>query len=561
MRDYRRRLALLRKVLFILLVCLAVRLLYLQAWRGELLGSEARQNVVRTFPSQAPRGCVFDCRGRVLVRNQPRYAFSIVAASLDEPAAAVKELARLAGLKPEQVRRLVQRCQTLPLEPLVISHQLDRVQLARLAEVQDRYPGARIEVFPIREYPLGSLAAHVLGQVGEVDEAALAESHRGHFPGEWVGKDGLELSWDATLRGRPGTRVALVDVVGRPVREFEERPPVPGRNLHLTLDAELQRVAEERLGAALEELRWRNGEPGGGVAVAMEVHTGKIRALASLPSYEPGWFATGISARQFALLTRNPAAPLLNRAIGGAYPPASTFKLVTAAAALAQGLVRRGQRFYCEGARMIGDVPFHCFVRSGHGWLTFEETLAHSCDVAYYDLGLKLGYEKLEQYARDMGLGEPTGVDLPGEVGGNLPDEAWKLRTVGEKWYAGDDANLSIGQGFLTVTPLQMAVVTAVVASGGSVVRPYLVERVTDPSGAVVEEVRPRVVRQVPVPRAAWERIRRGMEAAVAYGTSTRANVWGLEIAGKTGTVENLASAENRQGRNHTWFVCYAPAR
>lgn len=555
---YVRRLAWLHRALFVVFALLALRLVYLQAWRGQVLGEMAQDNVVRSLPLQAPRGNVYDCRGRVLVRNRAHLVFTIMAASLNDPAGTVRRLARLAELKPAQLHRLAQKVQAAPLEPVVVSDHLTQAQLARLAEAQALIPGSRLDVVPMRDYPLGGLACHVLGQVGEVDEETLGQSRQKYLPGDWVGKDGLESSWEDELRGRRGQRVVMVDVAGRPVKELEEHAPQPGHDLVLTLDAELQKVAEDSLQRALDELRWRNGERTGGVAIAMEVRTGKIRAMASLPGYDPSWFAGGISSRRFTRLLRDPAAPLLNRAVSGTYPPASTFKLVTSAAAFAEGLITPDSRFYCPGVMMIGDVPFNCFVRSGHGWLGFEDTLAHSCDVAFYGLGLKLTGAKIAHYAAQFGLGAPTGVDLPGEQPGNLPDAAWKQRVLKEKWYAGDDANMSIGQGFLTVTPLQMAVVTAAVASDGGVVRPYLVEQVKE-GGQVIRAVAPQVVRYVNAPLVAWKRIRAGMRGAVQYGTSTRANVWELEIAGKTGTVENSSTSDNPQGRNHTWFVSFAP--
>lgn len=555
---YTRRLGWLYRCLLLVFALLALRLLYLQAWRGQVLGAMAQENVVRSLPVPAPRGNVYDCRGRVLVRNRAHLVFTIMAASLNDPTGTVRELTRLAELKPAQVRELVRKAQAASIEPLVVSDRLNPRQLARLAEAQGRIPGSRLEVFPIRDYPLGSLACHVLGQVGEVDELTLSQSNRKYEPGDWVGKDGLEASWEDDLRGVSGRRVVLVDVSGRPVQELEEITPSPGRDLVLTLDAELQKVAEDSLQQALNELRWRNGERTGGVVVAMEARTGKVRAMASLPGYDPGWFAGGISSRRFTLLLRDPAAPLLNRALSGTYPPASTFKLITSAAAFAEGLIKPDARFYCQGMLQIGEVPFNCFVRSGHGWLSFEDTLAHSCDVAYYGLGLKLTGKRIGQSASEFGLGAPTGVDLPGEVSGNLPDEKWKVKQVREKWYAGDDANMSIGQGFLTVTPLQMAVVTAAVATDGGVVRPYLVQQVKD-GEKTVRSLEPQVVRYVNAPLVAWKRIRAGMRGAVQYGTSVRANIWELEIAGKTGTVENLPSTDNPEGRNHTWFVSFAP--
>lgn len=559
MREQRRRLAVVRGLLAAAFLVLAARFLDMQILRAPVFDEQARQNMVREMPISGPRGLILDRQGRVLARNTARFTISLVPAEISNPNRALERVASLLRVEPERVRDLVRQLSERPADPIVLKDTLDDVTLARFAEIQGDFPGIRLEVHPLREYPLGFLAAHVLGHVGEIDEDSLKRLRvRGYFPGEWIGKDGVELSHERLLHGRPGSRAIQVDAAGQPVRTLQESAPKPGNDLVLTLDARLQRKAEEALAATLETLHERNGERSGGAVVALEVATGRVRALASLPGYNPNWFARGVSSQRFQRLIEDPRAPLLDRAVGGAYPPGSTYKIITTSAALSEGLCNESSGFYCPGVFMVGPMPFNCFVRSGHGSLGLVDSLAHSCDVTYYQLGTQLGLERMERYSRAFGLGAPTGLDLPGESAGNLPAPGWKEAHLQEEWYAGDNANMGIGQGFLATTPVQMAVATAAVANGGAVWRPYLVERIRD--GTAEREIAPARVRRVPVSARHLALVRQGMRGAVDRGTAAGVDADGLDMAGKTGTVENSPTSDNPYGRNHTWFTSYAPA-
>lgn len=560
MKERQRRLRAIRVFLALALLALVARVVEMQLFHAPVFQEKARQNMVREVPVSGPRGLILDRHGRVLARNTARFTIRLVPGEVSHPTRALERISDVLHLPAEQAQDLEKQIQEMPAEPVVIKESLDDVTLARFAEIQGDFPGIDLEVNPVREYPLGSLAAHVLGYVGEIDEESLRRLRsKGYFHGEWVGKDGVELAHERLLHGSPGTRIIQVDATGQPVRRLEERPPHPGNDLYLTLDARLQRTAEEALARTLEVLKERNGVGSGGVVVAIEAQTGRVRALASLPQYNPNHFARGISSRRFSRLVEDPRAPLMDRAVCGAYPPGSTYKIITTSAALAEGLVTSASVFYCPGYQMVGGMPFNCFVTSGHGALDMVNCLAHSCDVAYYQLGTQLGLERMEKYSRAFGLGARTGIDLPGEVAGNMPHTGWKEENVGEEWFAGDNANMAIGQGFLAVSPVQMAVATAAVANGGRVFKPYLLERIRDSSGAS-HEVPAQQVRQVPVPPGDLAVVREGMIGAVDRGTAAGVDADGLEMAGKTGTVENSPTPDNPYGRNHTWFTSYAPA-
>jgi penicillin-binding protein 2 len=378
---------------------------------------------------------------------------------------------------------------------------------------------------------------------------------RGYMALDRIGKEGLERSYDRWLRGSKGVTNICIDALGRTVKSTELRAPKPGADLRLALDWKLQDVAEKALSAMLADLKRTNGEVSGGAVVVMEANTGAIRALVSLPQYDPRPFARGITQREYSRLLAEPGIPLLHRAVQTIASPGSTFKLVTSSAALRHGLCTPGSTFVCGGSY----AGANCFVTSGHGAIGFEGSLAHSCDVVYYMLGVQMGIQRLAEHARLLGLGAATGVDLPGESDGIFPDPKWKWKFVGDRWYEGDTVNLSIGQGYMLVTPVQMAVVTAAVANGGKIVSPHLVQKVVSYQGRVLARPGYKPRRRLDIAPRHWAAVRQGMRGAVLYGTGGACNSGYVHVAGKTGTVENSPSTENRHGRNHTWFVSFAP--
>lgn len=536
---------------------LAARLYQLQIVQHREILKQAQGNSTFTDYTEAPRGRIWDRQGKLLVNNEPEFQLEAIPAEIPKAPEKLRLLAQSLEVPPHKLKAKIQKVlQEAPLEPFVLARSLNTRQVVATTRVLPAFKGLRLVIRERRKFVAGLHACHSLGYMGEITAEELKRLRpQGYMPLDRLGKDGLERTYDRWLRGNKGVSKVSVDALGKTVKVQEILPPKPGCDLKLALDWELQRVAEKALGDTLKELQKTNQEVSGGSVVVMEAHTGAVRALVSLPQYDPRPFARGITQKEYSRLLDAPGIPLLHRAIQTLASPGSTYKLVTSSASLHHHLCTPGSVFYCGGSY----GPANCFVTSGHGSIGFEGSLAHSCDVVYYQLGVRLGVDRLAAHSRAMGLGKATGVDLPGESDGIYPDASWKWKALGDKWYEGDTVNISIGQGFMLVTPLQMAVVTAVVANGGKVVQPHLVQQVVSYQGRV--ELRPgyQPLRRLEIKPAHWKAVAQGMRGAVLYGTGGACDSPYVEVAGKTGTVENSPSSENRHGRNHTWFVSYAP--
>ena len=537
----------------LLLTILGARLYDLQVTNGERYVQKARRNSLVSEARSATRGRILDRRGELLVSNAPQFELVVTPSALRSKKETLPVLSTLLDEPLEELEKKISLAS--PHSALVLRRDLKEGVLAKATAIAERHAGVRVRSGAIRRYRYGKMASHLLGYVGEINAAEL-RSRRGkdYALGDPIGKRGLEKQYDGVLRGVKGTDQVHIDVLGRTVSNFQVRPASHGPDLYLNLDAPLQLEAEKALGEALARLEKKNGERSGGTVVVMDVNTGAVRALASLPQYDPRPFARGIKSKEYQALLDDPGYPLLNRMIHSSFSPGSTFKMITATAALQAALCNPSSTFFCGG----NFGPANCFVRSGHGGINFEDSMAHSCDVVYYKLGHEMGIDHLRKYCALYGLGTPTGIDLPAETGGLLPSPVWKKKVWEERWFDGDTVNMSIGQGFLLVSPLQMAVVTAAVANGGYVVRPTIAKKAIARSGSVRLEPKSQKIK-LDVNPEFLASIRRGMRGAVTHGTSTSTNLAQVKISGKTGTVENSPSVHNRHGRNHVWFVSFAP--
>jgi penicillin-binding protein 2 len=480
--------------------------------------------------------------------------------------------------------------------PIAIATHIRQDTAFAIAEDAINLPGVQLEPEPIRDYLSGQLTSQIIGYMGHVPESEVEDyTAKGYPPNAQVGLTGVEFSFEPELHGQDGRQTIEVDVNGRKVRTVGELDPAqPGHNLWLTLDLDLQRVATAALQDALDNSAGFTKATQGAV-IALDPRNGAVRAIVSLPSYDNNLFAKGITQEAWNALTTDPDRPLFNRAIGGQYPPGSTFKIIVASAGLQTGVIGTrtllGDGFDGSNDGVIWlpnqyfswdrskDQPFYSWIHKygyGHGLTAVRDALAVSDDIFFYQLGggyrqfPGLGVDAVGEYARAFGLSQPTGIDLPGESRGLVPDRKWKRLNYAETWVTGDTYNMSIGQGYLLATPMQMANATAAVANHGFLYRPQLVERVTDSAGKVVRTLEPDLIREVPVNAANLDTVREGMYGAVNWpnGTATRVKVPGVIIAGKTGTAEYFRDddhdfkADRDQKGNlptHAWFTSFAP--
>lgn len=586
-----------RIVLFQILILGAFAVLGVQLWRLQILQtqgyqSQADANRFRLVAIDAPRGVIYDRQGRLLVRNVPTYSVAIVPAALpkDETVrqAVLTRLSELleipvsskvastgaVGVRPG-IEEILEENTTTPHAPVSIKTDVDK-QVAFLLEEEHLYlPGVVVEITPRREYPTGVLTSHVVGYVGRIPAERvhdyLNQVDEDYTINDRVGLMGVEATYEKELRGRKGVKHIEVDAFEREVNVLAIDPPQPGNNLLLTLDAELQQAAE----AALRE-GMRRVDSTSGVVIAMDPRTGAILSMVSLPSYDNNLFARGISVQDYGQLSDNPEHPLVNHAISGQYPPGSTFKIIPAAAGLEEKVINLETHLKCEGELLLPNKyfpndptkaqVFKCWNKWGHGSLDIIGGIAQSCDIYFYQVGggfenfRGLGMEKLGEYARAFGFGEPTGIALSGESAGLIPDDRWKRVNYGEHWVTGDTYNAVIGQGYVLVTPLQLLNAAVAVANGGTLYRPQVLYKIVDTEGRTIRDFAPEVIRQVPVSAQNLEIVREGMRAAVTQGTAHRINLAEIAVAGKTGTAE-YPGPRDEEGilPTHAWFIAFAP--
>lgn len=524
------------------LYCMTTSLLFLvsglyfcQIYQSDKYIRLAHNNRLRMIRFPAPRGEIFDRNGVPLAVNDT--SFCIMGYPLDlNTTPKLEHLSKILlrhgiPMSIEDLEKTIKQQRSAAYRVMKIVPNLTMTQMAELVADYD-FPR---ELFPLsvwrRTYPAGTTAANVLGYVGEISEQELeTRSEEGYAGGDLIGKTGIERSYEAILRGSPGQEALEVDARGRKVRTIDAHQAVKGEDLHLTLDMGAQKLAVELL------KDWK------GALLAMDVHTGAVIALASSPVYDNNPIAWGVSAREWRAIVFDPDRPMLDRAIAGVYPPASTFKAFMSIASLEENVINERSVYSCRGGLRLGSHLFKCWKHSGHGGLNVTGALQHSCDVFFYQVGLKAGIDRLIKWGRKFHLGEPTGIDLPGESGGNIAGAEWKMRRFKTQWLNGDTVNYSIGQGYMLMTPIQIARVYAAIANGGKMVTPHLCSK-----GYKQPE-------EIGITPAKLAIVQKGLDYVVSRGTGSRAGRFGVSVAGKTGT------AQNSHGDDHALFAGYAPA-
>lgn len=555
-----------------------VRLFQLQILEGEALASRSQANYVRTVRLEAQRGTIVDREGRTIAASRLAYGLDVIPNEIRNPWRTYSVLGSILGQDPKAISEKVgQPRGRRRFQPVTLSKDLAPEERAQVEAHRYAMPGVELKRQPLRDYVYGSLAAQTLGTIGQIGPAELAkEAYADYRSDETIGKTGLEVTNERHLRGSAGGENLVVDVAGREIDKIDMIEPTPGGRLVLTLDLDLQRVAEEVFkaplppaGAKIDPLALPPADYMGAL-VALDPNNGDVLAIVSAPSYDANAFAGGVDRETWGDLNRHEWRPLRNRAIAGVYPPGSTYKPIVAAAGLAEGVIDATTVVTCPGHFRLGRRTYRCWKRGGHGPVDLEKALAESCDVYFYELGKTLGVETLARYARLFGLGRPTGLPIRGEVGGLVPTPEWKMRVRGERWIDGETISLSIGQGANLTTPIQLAVAYAVIANGGNLIEPRIVLRQETWDGEVLQE-EPTIIRERNViAQPILDLVIRGLQSVVMgpTGTGRRARVPGITVAGKSGTTQ-VVSLDLIEGlepeevplkyRDHALFAAFAP--
>jgi penicillin-binding protein 2 len=545
--DFSGRLQFLRVVAVCIILVLIGRAGYLQVYDGELYARLAEGNRIRIIPAEAARGTFYDRNGELLVTNRPGFTVSLL--PLTEPISP-EVIARVSALIHVPVEEIQKKIDAhIGFDPIRIKNDVLPDIVSIIEEQKDSYPGVVVEVLPVRDYIFGEYAAHVFGYVSEINEEELERRKgEGYKSGDIIGKFGLERVYDKEVRGIKGGEQVEVDVSGRPVQILGRQSPIPGNDLVLTIDSHIQEAAERAVDDQLAAVHAHAA-----AAVVMNPQTGEILAMVSRPAFNPNLFAGGISTVNWNMLNNNPYHPMDNKAITGEYPPGSTFKIVTGTAALAEHKVTAQEKIFDSGRHWI--IPKTNAGGEALGWIDFEQAMAHSDNVYFYEMGNRLGVDTLERYARLFGLGTRTGIDLPYEAEGLVPNRKYKADNYEDgEWYLSETFDAAIGQGFNLVTPLQAAMVVSEIAANGQRYRPHLVQRIVDVNGNTVREIKPELLSTLEVDPSVIHHVQEGLHSVTKLGTGTALFAgFPVDIAGKTGT------AENSQGRDHSWFVAYGP--
>ncbi len=543
-------------MLFAIVVVLSIliaRLWYLQILHGEELTARAelvRSRLLRTPP---PRGLIVDRNGRILATNRAQIIISVIPDLLRRNPDRLPLVAQRLGMQPAELRELIVNPKINPFTSLAVQKGVAFDQAVDLLESQYNLPEVEVSLQAMRRYPHGKLFAHLIGYVGQISQEELKEysahqeeatdwlSMRLYEGSDFVGKNGIERAYEFHLHGKPGGEQVEVTPLGRRVRTLQEFEPTPGNRVVMSIDLRLQQKAYELL----------QGHKG--ALVALDPRTGEVLAMVSQPSFDPNLFVPRIPNKVWRPLINDPRAPLNNRAIQSAYSPGSIYKPIVALEGLKRGLINTRSGVSCTGSYRAGARTFRCWKR--HGYVDFYKSIMESCDIFYYQLAQRLGPDNLAQMSRAFGMGERTGIDLPHERRGLVPDTQWKREVLKQPWFGGETLNYGIGQGYLTITPLQGAVMTMGIANRGVMHRPHLVREIRTPDGKLLEAIEPEVIHRYDAPPQHWDAVIEAMVRTVDTGTGRAAQVPGVRVAGKTG------SAEFRKGgKTHAWFVAFAPA-
>jgi len=529
---------------------LLLRLWYLQILEGDRYFTLSTNNRLRLRVVEAPRGFILDRNGEAMVENRPTFDLYAIPEDVTNPAEVTGVLAGILQIPASEIEAHLAEGRARPYQPLLLRKDLDEGMMVAVEERRIDLPGINLRIRPVRAYPSGGTAASLLGYVSEVNQSQLQrEEYRDFRPGETLGQSGVERRFDPFIRGVDGGEQIEVDARGRALRLVNRDEPQSGSNVFLTIDRKIQEAAE----AAFVGKK--------GTVVAMNPTTGEILAMVSRPSFDPNLFAQRLSGEEWRRIATDATHPLQNRAFQAQYPPGSIFKLMVAIAGLESGALTPETKFNCPGQFYLGNVKFDDWKKGGHGTLDLRGAIVNSCNVYFYQAGLRVGIDEIVRVSRAFGLGEPPGLGLGDEAKGNLPNPQPK-RKGQPPWTAGNTVIASIGQGMVVTSPMQILSMVSAIANGGTIYRPFVVKKIVSLSGDILEEYEPEAMRQVNVKPETLAFIRQAMLGVVNEGTGQRAKVPGLPIGGKSGTAQVVKKGEEKRQadlKDHAWFASFAP--
>jgi len=538
-------------VLVLTMTVLLIRLWDLQIMRGTEMRKLSEQNRIRVKKVVAPRGIMYDRTGKVLADTRPSFNIYLTPEDIKDFSQTVDGLARLIDCDREDIIEKMKAMSGMPPSfPIKIKSDIPMDEVAKVEANRVYIPGISIQIEPKRNYPYAASFAHVIGYVSEVsdDELKDKKKYKDYSPGDYIGKYGLERAYEKDLRGIDGEKRVEVDAMGREIRTLDVIEPIPGNSLHLNLDLDLQLTADK----ALETRR--------GAAVAINPKTGGVLVLASRPGFDPNLFASGIKKKDWQTIALDKAHPLQNRAIQGGYPPGSTFKILLALKALDLGIINEHTSFHCSGGFPYGNRVFKCWKKGGHGTVSVHRAIVESCDVFFYNVGLKLGVDRIHEIGDILGMGRLTGIDLPAEQKGLIPSTEWKRRRYNQPWYEGETVSVAIGQGAVWLTPIHLAMLSSFVANDGKNFKPQIVNRIVSPEGKVIKTFEPVVNSELKLKPGVLKLVKDGMRGVVNEpgGTAGASKVQNVLMSGKTGTAQ--AGSQSVGLGDHAWFIAYAPS-
>jgi penicillin-binding protein 2 len=538
-------------VILFTLIILTIKLWDLQIMKGSELRKQSEQNRIRIRKVLAPRGIIFDRTGKILADSRPSFNLYITPEDIKDFSQTVDGLAKLIGMDREEIIQKLKGSTGLPSSfPVKIKSDISMDEVAKIEANRVYLHGVSSQIEPRRHYPYGRMLAHALGYVSEIsDDELKTKDYKGYSQGDFIGKYGLERQYEAYLRGIDGERRVEVDASGREIRTLEIKESIPGNNLYLHVDMDTQQVVEK----LFENRR-------GGV-IALDPKNGGVLALLSRPAFDPNSFSTGIKKEEWRELTTDKHHPLQNRVTQGRFPPGSTFKIVLALKALDEGFINDKTSFFCRGGMPYGGRVFRCWKKEGHGQVNVHRGIVESCDVFFYNVGLKLGVDRIHAMSSAIGLGKVTGIDLPGEKNGLVPSTEWKKKTQGVPWYEGETLSVSIGQGAVWLTPIQLTQLAAFVANHGVTYKPRLVDRIVGPDGKLLKKIDPVVENSTKLKKETMTLVGDAMRGVVneQRGTAYGSRIQDISMGGKTGTAQTVALEKGRGAGDHAWFIAYAP--